>query len=126
VTEAPVLARASGYIKKRYVDIGDRVKAGQVLADIEAPELDQQILQARATLEQTNSAVQQAEASVEQARSNANLAKITAQRWENLQKRGVVSRQENDTYQAQYTSQQANVQALEKAVAAARSNVGAA
>src|SRR5205814_5345959 len=62
VTEAPVLARASGYIKKRYVDIGDRVKAGQVLADIEAPELDQQILQARATLEQTNSAVQQAEA----------------------------------------------------------------
>jgi multidrug efflux pump subunit AcrA (membrane-fusion protein) len=48
VTEAPVLARASGYIKTRSVDIGDRVKAGQVLAEIEAPELDQQIRQAQA------------------------------------------------------------------------------
>src|SRR5947209_1797868 len=126
ITEAPVLARASGFIKKRYVDIGDRVKAGQVLADIEAPELDQMILQARAALEQVNSSVQQAEAAVQQGKSNENLAKVTAGRWENLQKRGVVSRQENDTYQAQYVSQQANVQALEKAVAAARSNVGAA
>jgi RND family efflux transporter MFP subunit len=126
VTEAPVLARASGYIKKRFVDIGDRVKAEQVLAEIEAPELDQQILQARATLDQTNSSVQQAEAAVQQGRSNENLAKVTAGRWDNLQKRGVVSKQENDTYQAQWVSQQANVQALEKAVAAARSNVGAA
>jgi len=126
ITEAPVLARASGFIKKRYADIGDRVKEGQVLADVEAPELDQMILQARATLDQTNSAVQQAEAALEQGRSNENLAKVTAQRWENLQKRGVVSKQENDTYQAQYVSQQANVQALEKAVAAARSNVRAA
>jgi len=126
ITEAPILARASGYIKKRYVDIGDRVKAGQVLAEIEAPELDQMILQARATLEQTNSSVEQARASLEQGRSNENLAKVTASRWDNLQKRGVVSRQENDTYQAQYAAQQANVQALEKAVAAARSNVGAA
>src|SRR5450432_2351640 len=126
ITEAPLLARASGYIKKRYVDMGDRVKAGQVLAEIEAPELDQQILQARATLDQTNSSVQQAEAAVQQGVSNENLAKVTAGRWENLQKRGVVSKQENDTYQAQWVSQQANVQALEKAVAAARSNVGAA
>ena len=52
VTEAPVLARASGYIKRRYVDIGDRVKAGQLLAEIEAPELDQQVHQAQAALEQ--------------------------------------------------------------------------
>ena len=126
VTEAPVLARASGYIKKRYVDIGDRVREGQVLAEIEAPELDQMILQARAALDQTNSAVEQAQASLEQGRSNENLAKVTAVRWDNLQKRGVVSKQENDTYQAQYAAQQSNVQALEKAVAAARSNVGAA
>jgi RND family efflux transporter MFP subunit len=126
VTEAPVLARANGYIKKRYVDIGDRVKEGQVLADIEAPELDQMILQARAAQDQAASAVEQADASLLQGRSNENLAKVTATRWENLQKRGVVSKQENDTYQAQYASQQANVQALEKAVAAARSNVGAA
>ena len=126
VTEAPILARATGYIRKRYVDIGDRVKANQVVAEVEAPELDQQILQAGATLEQTRSAVQQAEAAVQQGQSNENLAKVTAQRWDNLQKRGVVSRQENDTYQAQYASQQANVQALKKALAAAVSNVAAA
>src|SRR5579883_1985180 len=51
VTESPVLARASGYVKKRSVDIGDRVAAGQVLAEIE-PELQQQILQAKAGVEQ--------------------------------------------------------------------------
>ena len=46
VTEAPILARADGYLKRRLVDIGDHVKAGQVLAEIDAPELDQQTLQA--------------------------------------------------------------------------------
>jgi RND family efflux transporter MFP subunit len=126
VTEAPILARASGYIRKRYVDIGDRVKTGQVVAEVEAPELDQQILQAGAALEQARSAVQQAQAAIEQGRANENLARVTAQRWDNLQKRGVVSKQENDTYQAQYAAQQANVQALEKALAAAGSNVHAA
>ena len=126
VTEAPVLARASGYLKKRYADIGDRVREGQVLAEIEAPELKQQIRQAQAAIDQANSAIQQAEAALQQARANENLARVTAQRWQNLLARGVVSRQENDTYQAQYQAQQANVQALEKAVAAARSNAGAA
>jgi RND family efflux transporter MFP subunit len=126
VTEAPVLARASGYIRKRYVDIGDRVKAGQILAEIEAPELTQQIRQAKAALDQANSTVQQAEAAVQQGRSNENLARVTADRWRNLLAKGVVSRQENDTYQAQWAAQQANVQALEKGVAAARSNAGAA
>src|SRR4051794_2253903 len=48
VAEAPVLARASGYIKKRYVDIGDRVSAGQVLAELDAAELDQQVRRAKA------------------------------------------------------------------------------
>jgi RND family efflux transporter MFP subunit len=125
VTEAPVLARASGYIKRRYADIGDRVKEGQVLAEIEAPELNQQIRQAKATVAQANSTVEQAEAALQQGRSNENLARVTAQRWENLSKKGVVSRQENDTYQAQWAAQQANVQALEKAVAAARNNASA-
>jgi len=126
ITEAPILARASGYIKKRNVDIGDRVKAGEVLAEIEAPELNQQIRQAKASIDQAESTVQQAEAAVQQGRTNANLAHLTAQRWDNLFKRGVVSRQDNDTAQAQYEAQQANVQALEKAVAAARSNAAAA
>lgn len=125
ITEGPVLARSSGYIKKRYVDIGDRVKEGQVLAEIEAPELGQQIKQAEATIAQADSAVQQTQAALEQGKANANLAKLTADRWANLLGKGVVSRQENDTYQAQYQAQVANVQALEKAVAAAQSNVAA-
>lgn len=125
VTEAPVLARASGYIKKRYVDIGDRVTAGQVLADIEAPELVQQIRQAEAAVAQADSAIQQAEASLAQGHSNENLARVTKDRWQRLLDKGVVSRQDNDTYQMQWQAQVANVQALEKAVAAAKSNSAA-
>jgi RND family efflux transporter MFP subunit len=126
VTEAPILARASGYIKKRSVDIGDRVKSGQVLAEIEAPELQQQIRQALATVDQANAAIQQAQASLEQGRSNLHLAQVTKDRWQKLFDKGVVSRQENDTYQAQYQAQESNVQALEKAVTAAQSNAAAA
>ena len=126
VTEAPVLARATGYIRKRYADIGDRVAAGQVLAEIEAPELAQQIKQAQAAIDQANSSVQQAEAALQQGRANANLARVTSERWTRLLAKGAVSHQEADNYQAQYEAQQANVQALEKAVAAARSNAAAA
>ena len=126
VTEAPVLARASGYLRKRYVDIGDRVQQDQVLAEIEAPELDEQIKQAQATLAEARSSVEQAQASLDQGRSNENLARITAGRWANLVSRGAVSKQENDVYQAQYAAQKAKVEALDQAVAAARSNVGAA
>ena len=126
ITEAPILARASGYIRKRYVDIGDRVTAGQVLAEIEAPELEQQIKQAIASIDQANSTVEQAEAGLQQGQANDKLAKVTSQRYANLLAKGVVSRQDNDTYQAQFEAQQANVQALQKAVAAARSNAAAA
>ena len=126
VTEAPVLARSSGYVRKRYVDMGDRVAAGQVLAEIDAPEIQQQIGQAKAAVDTAGSAVQQAEAGIAQGQSNLHLAEVTKDRWQRLFEKGVVSRQENDTYQAQWTAQQANVQALEKAAAAARSNVTAA
>jgi len=125
VTEAPILARASGYIRKRYVDIGDRVQAGQVLAGIEAPELEQQIRQAEATVGQANAAVEQARASLQQGHANENLARVTAARNAVLLKKGVVSRQDNDNFQAQWQAQQANVQALEKAVTAALSNASA-
>src|ERR1700742_201862 len=67
---ANIFARASGYIAKREVDIGDRVKQGQLLVEIVAPELDHQIAQAEATLNQLKSALQQAEA-------NRELAKVT-------------------------------------------------
>jgi len=126
LTEAPVLARASGYIRRRYVDIGDRVKSGQLLAEIEAPELDQQVNQARAALDQVRAALEQANANLQQGQAQEQLAKVTAERWKNLQSKGVVSRQDNDTYQSQYAAAQANVLALEKAVASARSNIAAA
>jgi RND family efflux transporter MFP subunit len=126
VTEAPVMARATGYVRKRLVDIGDHVTAGQVLAEIEAPELQQQIKQANASVAQADAAAQQAQASLEQGRANENLAHATALRFEPLFKKGVISRQDNDTYQAQWAAQQANVQALQKAIAAAQSNAAAA
>jgi RND family efflux transporter MFP subunit len=126
ITEAPVMARATGYLRKRYVDIGDPVKAGQAMAEIEAPELKQQIAQAEAAREQAASTVEQADAALQQGRANANLSRVTSERWNNLFARGVVSRQERDTYQAQYEAQQANVRALEKAVSAARANAAAA
>ena len=126
VTEAPVLARSSGYIRKRRADIGDRVKAGQVLAEIEAPELDQQIKQATASVAQADAAVQQAEASLEQGRANETLAHATALRFKPLFDKGVISRQDYETYQAQWAAQKANVQALEKAITAAQSNAAAA
>lgn len=126
LTEAPILARADGYLKRRLVDIGDRVQAGQLLAEIDAPELDQQLDQARATLQQTMAAQEQAAASLDQARANEELARVTAQRWANLLARGAVSQQDHDVYQAQARAQSANVQAQQKNVAAAASNIAAA
>ena len=125
VTEAPVLARASGYVKARNVDIGDRVKAGQVVAEIEAPELDQQIRQAKASIDQADSTIEQAQAALQQGQSNEALAKITAERSQKLFERDVVSRQDNDTAQMQSAAQKANVAALQKAVAAAQSSASA-
>lgn len=125
LTEGPVLARASGYLKRRLVDIGDRVKQDQPLAEIEAPELDRQIQQARAALDQAESAVGQADAALKQGQANENLARVTQARFKNLLDKGVVSRQENDNYQAQWAAQQANVEALQKAVGVARSSAGA-
>ncbi|HJT86371.1 MAG TPA: efflux RND transporter periplasmic adaptor subunit, partial [Bryobacteraceae bacterium] len=122
-TDSPIYARASGYLKRWYVDIGARVKAGQLLADIEAPELDQQVLQAQAALEQAKASLEQARATYQQGKTNEDLARVTADRWKNLAAKGAVSRQENDQYQAQYQAAIANVQALEKAIAAAQSNV---
>ena len=126
VTEAPILARAEGFIVRRYVDIGDRLAAGQLMAEIEAPDLDQQVRQAQAAVEQAQADLERAAAALEQGKANESLAKVTAQRWDNLVRRGVVSKQENDQNQAQYQAQSASVRALERAVAASKSNVSAA
>lgn len=124
--DSPIYARASGYVKEWYTDIGTRVKAGQALAEIDAPELDQQVTQAQGALSQAQAAVEQAIANLQQGRANEELARVTAQRWNNLVQKGAVSRQENDTYQAQFQAQVANVDALEKAIAVSRSNLAVA
>lgn len=125
-TDSPIYARASGYLKAWHVDIGGRVKAGQLLAEIDAPELDQQVHQAQSNVQQTEAALEQARANLEQGTTNMQLARVTAERWKNLASKGAVSQQENDQFQAQYRAQVANVQALQKAIAAAQSNVESA
>jgi RND family efflux transporter MFP subunit len=88
--------------------------------------MDDQVRQAKANLQQVQAAVEQALANYQQGKSDMELARITAERWNNLVTRGVVSRQDNDQYQAQYQSKLASLNALEKAIAAQRSNVSAA
>lgn len=126
VTEAPVLARASGYIKTRYADIGDRVKEGQLLADIEAPELDQQVTQAKASVDQTKSTLEETTANLQQGKTNRDIARLTFERWNTLIAKGAVARQDVDTYKAQYDAAEANMQSLDKAVNVARNNIAVA
>src|SRR5206468_7229813 len=126
VTEAPILARADGYLRRRRADIGDRVQTGQVLAEIDAPELDQQVHQAEAAVEQSQAAMEQAQASLEQGKANRDLARLTFNRLKTLTERGIASQQDADQYQAQFAVQDANVRSLEKAVSAQRGNLSAA
>jgi RND family efflux transporter MFP subunit len=95
------------------------------LATIEAPELDQQVRQAQATIQQAQASLDQAIANQQQGKANEEIARVTAERWKNLVAKGAVSRQENDQYQAQYQAQAANVRALERAVDAAKGNITA-
>jgi RND family efflux transporter MFP subunit len=110
-TTANIFARASGYIDKRNVDIGDHVKAGGLLATIVAPELDHQITQAQATLGQLEAAQKQQEA-------NAELARVTWHRDRPLVKEGWVSAQQG-------TIDVQTLKAGEAAVGVAESNVAA-
>jgi RND family efflux transporter MFP subunit len=109
--DANIFARASGYIAKREVDIGDRVKAGQLLAEIVAPELDHQISQAQGTLAQLQAALQQAQA-------NRELAKVTWDRDGPLVHEGWLTAQQG-------TTDVQTLKAQEAAVAVAQSNVTA-
>lgn len=96
---APIYARVSGYLKNWKVDIGAPVKAGQTLADIETPDLDQQLLQARAELAS--------------ARSGLALAGSTAKRWQELLAANAVSRQEADEKAGDLAAKQAAVNAMQ-------------
>jgi RND family efflux transporter MFP subunit len=126
ITEAPILARADGYLARRLVDIGDRVRAGQPLAEIDAPELTDQVTQGKATVRQMQASLEQAIANVQQGKTDMDLARITADRSNRLVGKGAISRQENDQYQAQYQSKLAALQSLEKGIDVQRANVAAA
>jgi multidrug efflux pump subunit AcrA (membrane-fusion protein) len=125
ITEAYVFARAAGYLKRRYVDIGDRVSAGQLLAEIDAPDLDQQVTQAEAAVSQAEGQLGQTEATLQQLTATRDLAAITWQRYQVLTKTGAVSRQAGDTQLTAAKTAEANVTAGEKNVVAAKDFVRA-
>jgi RND family efflux transporter MFP subunit len=94
--DSPIYARTSGYLKNWYFDIGARVKQGDLLAEIETPEIDQQLRQARADLDT--------------ALANRDLAQTTADRWQFLQQSGSVSKQETDQTVSNLRAQKAAVE----------------
>ncbi len=130
VSEASIFARAAGYVSKRYVDIGDHVKAGQLLAEIVAPDLDQQVAQARAQVAQAKQQLGQANAALLQAQAVKELADSTLKRYEGLVKSGAVARQDYEvqvstdkTAAALVVSQEANIGASQENVQQAQANL---
>jgi RND family efflux transporter MFP subunit len=97
-SDTPIYARTNGYLKRWYCDIGAHVEQGQLLAEIDTPEIDQQLDQARADLKS--------------AQANEHLAQITAVRWQNLLKTNSVSRQETDQAVSDLSAKQATVEAM--------------
>jgi RND family efflux transporter MFP subunit len=97
--ESPIYARTNGYLKKWYHDIGSRVPKGELLADIDTPEVDQQLSQARADLNT--------------AQANANLSRITSNRFQDLIKTDGVSKQEVDNAVGDYEAKAATVKSSE-------------
>jgi RND family efflux transporter MFP subunit len=114
--QALVSARATGYVRRWAVDIGDRVRAGDVLAELDTPDLDQQLEQARA-------AQRQKDAALEQAIANRDYARVTAGRQDALLAEALVSKQQSDQANAQVKIWEANVHAAQADVAAAQANV---
>ena len=125
ITEAYIYARAAGYLKRRYVDIGDRVRAGHLLAEIDAPDLDQQVSQAKAALAQAHGQLGQAQATQEQLTATRDLAAITWKRYKVLTATGAVSRQDGDNQSTAAKTADANVVAQKKTVLAAEEYVRA-
>jgi RND family efflux transporter MFP subunit len=101
-SQSPIYARVDGYVRTWYVDIGAHVTKGQLLAEIDAPEVDQQLNQVRAMLSQTQTSLA--------------LAKVTAPRFQELIKTNSVSQQEVDQNNQNLAAQEANVQAATAAV----------
>jgi len=97
--ESPIYARTNGYLQKWYHDIGTRVPKGELLADIDTPEVDQQLSQARADLNTSQ--------------ANANLSRITSARYQDLIKTDGVSKQEVDNAVGDYEAKAATVKSSE-------------
>ena len=97
--ESPIYARTNGYLLRWYKDIGSHVNKGELLADIDTPEVDQELSQARATRQQIA--------------AQRDLAKISADRWQNLRKTDSVSQQEADTQSSSYQQALANLAAAD-------------
>jgi RND family efflux transporter MFP subunit len=139
IQEAPIYSRVDGYLKRRLVDIGDRVQSGQVLAEIDTPDLDQQLAQARAaaagseaSLAQARSGLQQARATLQHNHATAEYARTNLSRWRALRERNLVAQQDVDDRQIAFDSSQAdvaaaeaNVESLQSSVIAAQANVDA-
>ena len=137
IQDVPIFARADGYLKRRLVDIGDQVREGQVLAELDTPELDQQVGQGQAALAQSEAGLAQAQSALEQARATLRhnqatmrLNEITVERWRELKAKELVAQQDVDNFQAaadgsraDVAAAQANIQALTASVNAARANV---
>ncbi len=123
--ETPIFARADGYLRRRLIDIGDHVRKDQLLAEIDTPELDQQLTQARAGLAQSQASLVQLEANLVQARANLKLAQVTWDRWSRLADRGVYSRQDADEKQAAFDARKADVDAAVATVEATKKLVDA-
>jgi RND family efflux transporter MFP subunit len=115
--QANIYARASGYIAKREVDIGSRVKAGQLLVEITAPELDHQIAQAEATLVQMRASLQQAQA-------NRDLGQVTWNRDSVLVQKGWVTAEQGDTDRLNLEAQQAAVGVADANIKAQTAQIG--
>jgi RND family efflux transporter MFP subunit len=116
IADAVTYARVSGYLIKRYVDIGDRVKAGQLLAEIQSPELDQQLSQARANLEQANK-------QLDLQKANLELARTTMVRYQGADKEEAVAKLAVDQSIAAYATAKASVAAAQANVDSNDANV---
>lgn len=133
IQEASIYSRVDGYLKRRLVDIGDRVQSGQVLAEIDTPDLDQQLAQARAaaaaseaSLAQARSGLLQARATLQHNHATAEYARTNLSRWRALRDRNLVAQQDVDDRQIAFDSSQADVAAAEANVESLQSNVIAA
>ena len=116
IQDSIIYARTSGYLRKRYVDIGDRVTAGQLLAEIESPEVYQQLQQAHADL-------QQAEKNLDLQKANLDLARTTLARYEAADAEEAVAKQAVDQSVSAHRTAQASVAATEANVKSNKANV---